>query len=415
MGRSYDREELVSSSAVADLGSTAEPSPGPESLTRPSPAVALAHWVKARLEILGERQAPNFHGDEKNWQTPKAALRWVVRNSLFNRHRAVAVLFRLVLICLMLWMAMLVAQWHTNRDIILDFQAPGAYEVAWSPDGKLLALGSNWVRRTPEKMSIWRASDGQFQRSFEAYQCVAWSRSGEYLAALGKNGMNVWRLSDGLAMPPPKTQTCVTWSPDWTLFASIGEQGTSVNIWRASDGAVVGSLVRQPRQATHLAWSPDGKRLASGWSDGSVSISDPASGRVQRNLPGHGDDHDEIRALAWSPDGGQLACASYGGTVRIWQPTEGKLLWVLEGHSGGVSDLKWSPPNGTRLASGSSDGTVRIWETATGRLVQVLHHAPLGLSFLRYCPVASIDWSPDGTRLTSVADDEVRIWRVPSR
>lgn len=176
----------------------------------------------------------------------KPALRWVVRNSLFNRHRAVAVLFRLVLICLMLWMAMLVAQWHTNRDIILDFQAPGAYEVAWSPDGKLLALGSNWVRRTPEKMSIWRASDGQFQRSFEAYQCVAWSRSGEYLAALGKNGMNVWRLSDGLAMPPPKTQTCVTWSPDWTLFASIGEQGTSVNIWRASDGAVVGSLVRPP-------------------------------------------------------------------------------------------------------------------------------------------------------------------------
>jgi WD40 repeat protein len=70
---------------------------------------------------------------------------------------------------------------------------------------------------------------------------------------------------------------------------------------------------------------------------------------------------DSINDLAYSPDGRLMATASQDGTVRLWKTENGELLSVLEGHANHVMAVDFSP-DGTRLASASRDGTARIWD-----------------------------------------------------
>jgi small GTP-binding protein len=98
-----------------------------------------------------------------------------------------------------------------------------------------------------------------------------------------------------------------------------------------------------------------------------------------------------INRLAWSPDGKLLASASHDATVRIWDLANGTLLRSLVGHTSTVYCVAWSP-DGHRLASGSHDLTVRIWDVATGNQIQKLD----GYRAL----ISNVGWSPDGKLLT---------------
>ena len=91
--------------------------------------------------------------------------------------------------------------------------------------------------------------------------------------------------------------------------------------------------------------------------------------------------------MAWSPDGARLLSGGSDGTLRLWEAASGRELAVLEGHKGQVSSVAWSP-DGARLLSGGGDGTVRLWEVASGRELAVLEG--------HKGPVWSVGWSPDG-------------------
>jgi WD40 repeat protein len=73
--------------------------------------------------------------------------------------------------------------------------------------------------------------------------------------------------------------------------------------------------------------------------------------------------------VAFSPDGKQLASASDNSTVRLWDPATGTALQTLEGHSSSVNAVAFSP-NGKQLVSASDDRTVRLWDPATGTALQ---------------------------------------------
>ena len=111
-----------------------------------------------------------------------------------------------------------------------------------------------------------------------------------------------------------------------------------------------------------IAFSPDGKVLASGAGDNTVRIWDLATGACQATLKGH---CGGIDTIAFSPDGKVLASGSWKDPiVRLWDPATGACQATLEGHSGGIHAVAFSP-DGKVLASGSSDRTVRLWGNPT--------------------------------------------------
>ncbi len=112
-----------------------------------------------------------------------------------------------------------------------------------------------------------------------------------------------------------------------------------------------------------VAWSPDGKRLATGSWDHAAKIWDPDTGKLLLRLGGV---RGRVHAVAWSPDGRRLASASDDRTAKVWDATTGRELLTLKAHTNAVFSVAWSP-DGRRLATGSFDATARVWDSATGK------------------------------------------------
>src|SRR5260370_680774 len=113
-----------------------------------------------------------------------------------------------------------------------------------------------------------------------------------------------------------------------------------------------------------LAFSPDGKRLASARAGGKVKLWDTVTGLEERTPHGH---TDEAFWGGFSPDGMRLASGGVDGTVRLWQAATGREEQSpIKAHADWVVSVAFNP-DGTRLASASFDQTIKVWEVATGR------------------------------------------------
>ena len=116
-----------------------------------------------------------------------------------------------------------------------------------------------------------------------------------------------------------------------------------------------------------VAFSPDGRTIASGCVDKTIRVWDAADSNPVRTLAGH---THAGRSVAFSPDGRTIASGSYDNTIRIWNAADGTPVRTLTGHTEYVNSVTFSP-DGRTIASSSGDGWIRLWSTGSGRYVQL--------------------------------------------
>jgi WD40 repeat protein len=206
----------------------------------------------------------------------------------------------------------------------------------------------------------------------------------------------------------------LAFSPDGThLAASSGAYSTIWDLGTQRSEPILRSL----DVMLNLAYSPDGRLVATAHASGSVTLWDAASGQTQMSLPVSAPEslsastantlnlqslaRDISVGLAFTPDGGRVAAGGLDGVVRVWDTGTGEAVLVFSAHSKPIQSLAFSP-DGQLLATASLDGTARLWDPATGTETLTLQ----GQNSL----LSSVAFSPSGTHLAVAGDRAIHIY-----
>ena len=276
----------------------------------------------------------------------------------------------------------------------------------YSPDGSLIASAA-WDK----SIRLWNATTFQEVGCLRGHKgpvlsCAFDPFSGNRLVSGGHDGaVIVWELD---TYHPKHVYTssqavlAVAWSNDGRHIASASKDG-SVVVLKCNGGAGSGGdfVVRHSLGDAHshgamaCAFAPDGRTLASTGEDRKVKMWDVASGSALRTLTGH---NDNVCTCDWSPDGSKFMSGSQDNVILVWETTNWNRTAFLTGHTGTVNMCRFSPDS-RRILSASFDRTIKIWSAT-----QVVRR-PSG----HLARVLSVAYAPDGKRVLSGARDKTAI------
>ena len=204
----------------------------------------------------------------------------------------------------------------------------------------------------------------------------------------------------------------VGFSPD-SKRTVVSTTDGKVSVWEIETEKLLQTFDTKSGQMS-LAWSPDGKYLASALFN--ISIWDVEKGQSVKTLKGHSY---YIYSLSFSPDGGLLASASLDNTARIWNVNSGEQTKKIEANGFSrtwkgktiidpikvpVTAVAFSP-DGKHLATGGADKLVHLWDVSTGKPVRTMQGHSMAIT--------DLEFSPDGKRLASSSlDQTIRLWSL---
>jgi RNA polymerase sigma factor (sigma-70 family) len=270
--------------------------------------------------------------------------------------------------------------------------------VGFSPDSRLLlSAGGDGVVR------LWDAVTGKQRREIDKhYHVAAFSPDGEWVAVVQRDGTimlhevfigkNTRRIGTHAG-----TVLALAFTADGKSLASANQDG-SVAVWDVAGARRKRLFHRRPTPScTSVAFSPDGKLLASGGVGGNGSVWDAATGEERYGLI--------AAAVAFAPDGKLLAAADLAGVVRLLEPASGEEVGKLA-----VGRSHWRPSVAfsadSKLLAAGSDDTLRLFDVAARRELHRVTAAPGG--------VQHVAFSGDGKALAWTAGYAVHMHEVPA-
>jgi WD40 repeat protein len=302
--------------------------------------------------------------------------------------------------------------------------------VQWGADGKHIAAVTSRARGAGQVL-IWELSrrakvftaEAQYGSTSRADQPRAglfYSPDGQRVAAESIGGVTVWETAGARSIFQGPTGAsgsqlggCDPEVRRWAFLQMFGNRATCrvVAIETAETLFRVEVEIPMNRYQSALAWSPDGKRLAAGFSQGKVYVYNVPADRREVRVFNAG----AARFFDWSPDGRRFAFASGGevhvGSVPVTKPPTRLGAPLL------LPSVVSLSPDGKYLAGAERDGTLPIWEVASGTLARRLagHPPPLADPLGTVgAAVSALVWSPDGKRLASLrlGDGGLWVWDV---
>ena len=265
--------------------------------------------------------------------------------------------------------------------------APQTYSLAWSPDGRTLALGGYKEVRLVDAGS--KKTVATLSGMLEAVRALAFSRDGKLLAAAGglparKGEVKIWDAAG------QREIAAISGHSDCIYAAAFSADGAQlatasydrlIKLWDVASGKEIRTMRDHIDAIYALAFTPNGKRLITGAADRSVKVWDAATGARLYTLS---DSSDAVNAIALSPDGARVAAGGADKTIRVWRlgEKEGALENTLIAHEDAILRLAWSADG--KLASAAADRTIKLFRAADLTEVRSIPKLPdwaFGLEF----------------------------------
>jgi WD40 repeat protein len=252
-------------------------------------------------------------------------------------------------------------------------------DAVFSPDGSRIVTTS-----ADETARLWDGKTGQFLMLLEGHSGTVYSATftlagGKAIMTISADGTaRLWDSQTGqplfLPVGHPRYSQILALSRDGGRMVSLNESGV-LELWDrilghmraslsvgASDGSSDAAVNPKEAAKTPVAFSPNGRRIATGGADGIGRLWDGRTGQALFALKGH---HGRVQAVAFSPDSSLLLTGSADGTARLWRTQINRYPRPIEGHQTEVTSISFSR-DGSRLLTASRDGITRLWDTASG-------------------------------------------------